>query len=598
MAAERGPLRVAVVGAGPAGIYVADALITRSTNPVAVDLFDRLPTPYGLLRYGVAPDHLKMKSMVRALQRTLDDDRVQFFGNVSIGTDVTVAELLADYHAVVYSFGASVDRRLGIPGEDLPGSYSATQFVSWYCGHPDSSDDTFDLSGPGVAVIGLGNVALDVARVLLRNPEELTGTDVPDDVLDTLRGSAVTDVHIVGRRGAQHAKFTHKELREIGELDGVAVHFDPAALVGLDPAETPGVRHNLEVFQEWASRSPVTAPRRLHVHLGVRPVQVLGQDRVSGLRLTDAEGRSRELPVQLVFRSLGNIGLGVPGVPLDAATGTIPTLDHRVIGGSVPIGEYAAGWIKRGATGVIGTNRSDATDTVKAILADESALRARGVAPGSAAALLRQRGVRLVNLAGWASIDAAEVQLGSARDSPRVKVARWDDLLLAGGVGAKRPGDATCEGGGMTAPNDVISRDDFYQQDERRRTSHVLSYGSGWKQPSWSDESHVIELMWFGATHELVAYYITYDWDRLAPGQLNRDDALATGLELGVDSGYGVGRILGDQDLATSEIDVELLATLGSDLECHELLWGWRWWQHHPDGLDHVRERIRARSAS
>jgi ferredoxin--NADP+ reductase len=436
MASDLDPLRVAVVGAGPAGIYVADALISRATTPVAVDLFDRLPTPYGLLRYGVAPDHLKMKSMVRALQRTLDDDRVRFLGNVSIGTDVTVAEMLADYHAVVYSFGASVDRRLGIPGESLPGSHPASTFVAWYSGHPDSTDAHFDLSATGVAVIGLGNVALDIARVLLRNPEELAPTDVPDYVLDALRASALTDLHIIGRRGPQYAKFTHKELREIGELDGVAVHFDPAALVGVPEADTPGVRHNLEVFREWATRSPTTAARRLHVHLGVTPTEILGEDKVEGLRIANNAGDTRDIPVQLIFPSLGTVGLGVPDVPFDPATGTIPTVEHRVVGGSSTIGEYAAGWIKRGATGVIGTNRSDATDTVKVLLDDEAELRNREVSPGSVLDLLRERNVDWVDLSGWSAIDAAEIQLGSGRDSPRIKLARWEELLKAG----RRPG--------------------------------------------------------------------------------------------------------------------------------------------------------------
>jgi ferredoxin--NADP+ reductase len=426
------PLRVAVVGAGPAGIYVADALIGRCTGAVEVDMFDRLPTPYGLLRYGVAPDHVKMKTLVKALQRTLDDDRVSFFGGVSIGTDITVSELLADYHAVVYSFGASADRRLGIPGEDLPGSHSATEFVSWYCGHPDYADASFDLTATSVVVIGLGNVALDVARVLLRNADEMSSTDVPDDVLAALRASAVTDVHIVGRRGPQYAKFTHKELRELGELDGVDVSLDPAVMVGIDDTDlSRGVRHNLEIFHEWTRRVPTTAPRRLHLHLGATPAQVLGTDRVEGLRVTQVAGGSLDIPAQLIFRSVGNLGLGLPGVPLDPATGTIPTEGHRVLGGTVPIGEYAAGWIKRGAVGVIGTNRSDATETVEALLADLEALRARDVRPGSAAELLRERGVAWVSLEGWTAIDAAEILLGRRRDSPRVKLASWGELAKA-----------------------------------------------------------------------------------------------------------------------------------------------------------------------
>jgi ferredoxin/flavodoxin---NADP+ reductase len=430
---EMAALRVAVVGAGPAGIYVADALISKASGRLQVDMFDRLPTPYGLLRYGVAPDHIKMKTLVKALQRTLDDERVSFFGGVSIGTDITVPELLADYHAVVYSFGASADRRLGIPGEDLPGSHSATEFVSWYCGHPDYADSSFDLTATSVVVIGLGNVALDVARVLLRNPEELSSTDVPGDVLDALRTSSVTDVHIVGRRGAQHAKFTHKELRELGELDGVDVCLDPSAMVGIDDTDlSRGVRHNLEILREWTERVPTTAPRRLHLHLGATPARVLGEDGVEGLRVSNVAGGSLDIPCQLIFRSVGNLGLGLPGVPLDEATGTIPTVDHRVVGGTVEPGEYAAGWIKRGAVGVIGTNRSDATETVEALLADSDVLLAREVHPGSTAELLRSRGVATVSLAGWSAIDAAEVLLGARRDSPRVKLARWDELLKAG----------------------------------------------------------------------------------------------------------------------------------------------------------------------
>jgi ferredoxin--NADP+ reductase len=427
------PLRVAVVGAGPAGIYVADALIGRSPGPVEVDMFDRLPTPYGLLRYGVAPDHLKMKTLVKALQRTLDDDRVSFFGGVSIGTDITVAELLADYHAVVYSFGASADRRLGIPGEDLPGSHSATEFVSWYCGHPDYADASFDLSATSVVVIGLGNVALDVARVLLRSPDELSSTDVPDSVLVALRNSSVTDVHIVGRRGPQHAKFTHKELRELGELDGVDVSLDPVVMVGIDDTDlSRGVKHNLEILREWTTRVPTTAPRHLHLHLGATPTQVLGTDSVEGLRVSHVAGGSLDIPAQLIFRSVGNLGLGLPGVPLDPASGTVPTDGHRVVGGTVPVGEYAAGWIKRGAVGVIGTNRSDATETVDALLADDAELRDRDVHPGSAAELLRSRGVSWVSLEGWSAIDAAEILLGERRDSPRVKLASWDELAKAG----------------------------------------------------------------------------------------------------------------------------------------------------------------------
>jgi ferredoxin/flavodoxin---NADP+ reductase len=431
MAGHEGGIRVAVVGAGPAGVYMAAALVDQPHVPTLVDIFDRLPTPFGLLRYGVAPDHLKMKALGTTLQRTLDHDGVRFFGNVHVGSDVTIAELLGDYNAVVYSYGAASDRRLGIPGEELPGSFAARQFVSWYCGDPDVSVAGFDLNARSAAVVGLGNVALDAARILVRNPDELVPTDVTDAVLEQLRKSAIAEVHIVGRRGPQHAKFTTKELRELGELEGVDVIVDPAALEGVGEIDDKAVRRNVEVFREWSQREPTGAPRRIQLHFNAKPVAIVGTDAVEALRVEHSDGSTEDLEVQLVLRSAGYRGVPMDGLPFDEETGTIAATDHRVQRAPGEVGEYACGWIKRGATGVIGTNRSDATATMRSLIADVDALREREVRPGSAIAAALERGATPVSLEGWAAIDAAEMALGAGRGSPRIKLASWDELIAA-----------------------------------------------------------------------------------------------------------------------------------------------------------------------
>jgi ferredoxin--NADP+ reductase len=430
---EEQTLRVAVVGAGPAGVYMAAALVDHPDLHARVDIFDRLPAPFGLLRYGVAPDHLKMKALSTTLQRILDHDRVNFFGNVELGRDVMVDELRADYHAVVYSYGAAGDRRLGIPGEDLPGSLAARQFVAWYCGDPDIAPAGFDLSAKSAVVIGLGNVALDAARILIRDPEELSATDVTDDVLEALRASSITEVHIVGRRGPQHAKFTTKELRELGELSGVDVVVDPADIADVENIGDKVVDRNLDVFREWSRRTPTGAPRRVIVHFFARPAEFLGTDAVEGLRVERPDGSTEDITAQLVLRSAGYRGVPLADVPFDDDTGTITVTDHRVVRDDASIGEYACGWIKRGATGVIGTNRSDATATAQIVASDVTALLARDTTPGSALDAARERGAKPVTLEGWAAIDAAEVALGTGRQSARIKLAHWDQLLDAGG---------------------------------------------------------------------------------------------------------------------------------------------------------------------
>jgi ferredoxin--NADP+ reductase len=364
---------------------------------------------------------------------------VRLFANVDVGQDVTVEELRERYDAVIYALGASEDRRIGIPGEDLPGSVSATAYVNWYNGHPEGALPDL-VHTQVVAVVGVGNVALDVARILLRDAEELSPTDVPQDVLAELRSSAVTDVHLLGRRGAQHAKFTTKELRELGELAGVAVVIDDGQLPS-DPPEgiTPLAVRNLAVLRSWAAREPEGARRRLHLHFGARPVEILGDDRVTGLRLERTSpdgvgsGETWVLPVDTVLRSVGYRGSVPDGVPFDESSCTIPSRDSRVLrDDAVAPGEYVVGWIKRGATGLLGTNRSCARDTVASLREDADALlTARGTDPGGVAGLLAERAVRYVDLEGWHAVVDAESRHGEPHGRGQVKISDWDSLVEA-----------------------------------------------------------------------------------------------------------------------------------------------------------------------
>ncbi len=439
-------LRVALVGSGPAGVYAADALLQR--GDVAVDVIDRLPAPYGLVRYGVAPDHLKIKSILLTLQKILEQPGVRFLGNVEVGRDLTLDDLHRHYDAVVFANGAAVDREIGVAGEDLPGSFSAREFVAWYSGHPDAALDRFTLEARSVAVIGVGNVAVDVARVLAKTADELRSTDLPDHVLDVLRRSRVEEIHMIGRRGPAQAKFTTKELRELGELTNADV-LVRADELQLDEASTaamaaqPMVRRNVEVLREWAGREPAGRPRRLHVRFLLRPIEVLGTDRMTGLRLERARldgaggvvplGDEEIIEAQMLLRSVGYLGLPVPGLPFDGRAGVVPHAGGRVLrdGGPAP-GEYVAGWIKRGPTGVIGTNKGDARETIAALLADAPALPAAPVRdPEAVLELLAGRGVRVVDWSGWAAIDAAERALGEGQGRSRVKIADRADLLRA-----------------------------------------------------------------------------------------------------------------------------------------------------------------------
>jgi ferredoxin/flavodoxin---NADP+ reductase len=443
-----GLLRVAVIGSGPAGIYAAEALVKQSEGRAQVDIFDRLPTPYGLVRYGVAPDHTSIKSIARYLQRVLEHPDVRFLGGVEFGRDVTRETLLDCYDAVIYATGAMVDRHLGIPGEDLVGSVAATDFVNWYCGHPDAADLPVDLSADSVAVIGVGNVAVDVVRILAKTAEELRATDVPDPVLTLLGGSGVRRIHMIGRRGPAQAKFTTKELRELGALPGAEVHvraedlrLDPASAALVDADRH--VRGNVKVMSEWAGRPAGDLPRRLDLRFWLRPVEILGTERVEGLRLErtglNDEGRVvgtgefETLPVGLVLRSVGYQSVPLPGVPFDPRAYVVPNIGGRVLGedGRPSPGEYVAGWIKRGPTGVIGTNKADAAETVRALLAD---LPGPSRERRSIETLLESSGVRVVTYDDWLGIDAGEIELARTLDrGERVKLAGWEALRRAYG---------------------------------------------------------------------------------------------------------------------------------------------------------------------
>jgi ferredoxin/flavodoxin---NADP+ reductase len=464
-------LQVAVVGSGPAGIYTAEALIKQAAKldppvTVQVDVLDRLPTPYGLVRYGVAPDHPSIRSIAGYLRNVLEHASVRFLGGVHLGDDVTREDLLASYDAVVYATGAMRDRRMGIPGEDLPGSYAATDFVNWYCGHPDAEAGAFTLDAESVAVVGVGNVAVDVARILVKDPAELSRTDIPQAVLEALMGSKVREVHMIGRRGPAQAKFTTKELRELGELSGVDIVIHPGEidLGAFDPtgqsaelAESDRrVRGNLTVIQDWAARTPEAAAgaeRRLTIRFWLRPVAVEGADRVSGLtvertRLDEqgkftGTGEFETIQAQMVFRSVGYQSVPLGGVPFDERSYTVPNAEGRVLGpdGAPLPGEYVAGWLKRGPTGVVGTNKSDAAGTVRSLLADltgpvgpaAGGASAGGLVPSGPSARRRsreeffaelaERGVRPVSYADWLRVEQAEAELGvSLGRGERVKI--------------------------------------------------------------------------------------------------------------------------------------------------------------------------------
>ena len=454
------PLRVAIIGAGPTGFYVADHLLRNTGVAVEVDMFDRLPTPYGLVRLGVAPDHQKIKFVTNAFDKVAASPGFRFFGGVDFGKHVTLADLKTHYHQIVYCTGAQTDRRMGIPGEDLAGSHPATEFVAWYNGHPDYRDCVFDLSQESVAVVGVGNVAVDVVRILCRTPEELATTDIADYALEALKKSRVKEVYLLGRRGPAQAAFTNPEIRELGELPDADISADPAE-VELDPLSRAAVERSqdratakkVEILREYAQRPAAGRSRRLVLRFLVSPVELIGDDagRVAAMRLVRNElyatstgalqpratDRFETIPVGLVFRSVGYRGVPLASVPFNESWGVILNDKGRVLdpGTKQPlVGEYTAGWIKRGPTGVIGTNKPDAAETVECMFEDlalGAVLEPAHPEAAAADALVRQRQPSFVSYADWLKLDAIEVAQGRAQGRPRVKLTSVEEMLAA-----------------------------------------------------------------------------------------------------------------------------------------------------------------------
>lgn len=454
------PLRVAIFGSGPAGFYAAGELLKQKDVAVCVDMFDRLPTPYGLVRGGVAPDHQKIKAVIRQYEKIAGRPGFRFFGNVTFGEDVLLDEVLGHYHQVLFSTGAESDRRLGIPGEDLPGSDPATIFVGWYNGHPDYRDLQYDLSRvERVAVIGNGNVAMDVTRILARSIEELSTTDIADYALETLEKSAVKEIYLLGRRGPAQAAFTNPEIRELTEMQVADLVVRPADLEldeanaeFLAQAEDRVHQGNMDILTAQIPRGEGTKPKKVRARFFVSPVEIYGQDAVTGLKLernrllkddggtlrARGTGKYEELPdVQMVFRSIGYKGHPLKGVPFDEREGIIPNTDGRVIDPDTQAAVarlYVAGWIKRGPSGVVGTNKPDAIETVSLMLED---LHDGGVpdgvqtAPEAAPALLDRKGVRFVSFADWQYLDRIEVEAGRERGKPREKLTTVTEMLAA-----------------------------------------------------------------------------------------------------------------------------------------------------------------------
>ena len=442
--------RAAIIGAGPSGFYAAEQLLKAEFE---VDLYEALPTPFGLVRFGVAPDHPKIKSVTRIYEKTAQHPAFRFFGGVRFGEHVSRAELLERYHAVVYAYGTMTDNRLGIPGEDRPGSHSATEFVAWYNGHPDHAEHRFDLDAERAVVVGNGNVALDVARMLVLASDELAPTDTADHALEALGAACVTDVVLLGRRGPAEAAFTNPELRELGELARADLLVDPAQLDGAAEPDDTTRRRNVEILRDYAQRTPTGRSHRIELRFLRSPLEVLGDGehgRVTGLRVainrlvTGADGRMRAEPTGeeeiidcgLVLRSIGYRGVPVAGVPFDERRGLIRNEGGRVCDDDGPCrGEYAVGWIKRGPSGVIGTNKKCSADTVGRLLEDADGGRLGDPMAPDAAAVLEWLGARvpgLVTWEGWQAIDAHERSLGEPAGRPRVKLVRTEQLIQVG----------------------------------------------------------------------------------------------------------------------------------------------------------------------
>jgi ferredoxin--NADP+ reductase len=420
-------LHVAIVGAGPAGIYAGNILSNQYPD-VEIDLFDSLPAPYGLIRYGVAPDHPRIKGIVNSLHEMLNDGKIRFYGNVTFGVDLTLEDIRKHYHAVIFATGAIKDAELNIPGVDLPGSYGAADFVAWYDGHPDYPR-TWPLEAKQVAVLGNGNVALDVARVLAKHADDMLSTDIPANVYEGLKQSPVTDVHVFGRRGPANIKFTPIELRELGEVEDVdIVLYDEDFAEGWFDEDAEGVTNQHKVMarimESWRERELTGASRRLHLHFYSTPVEILGDYKVTGIKFQrTGTDKFFEHEVQAVYRAIGYFGSALPEIPFDEKLGVITNQ-----GGRVADGIYATGWIKRGPIGLIGHTKSDATETIENLVADVDKLT-DPQAPGEVLATLSERGVQYTDWQGWLKLDAYEQSLGEKVNRERIKVVDRDEQV-------------------------------------------------------------------------------------------------------------------------------------------------------------------------
>lgn len=451
------PLRVAIIGAGPAGFYAAESLLKRADLTVTIDFLNRFPTPFGLVRDGVAPDHQSIKNVIKVFDKILADPRVRFFGNVTYGVDIHHEELKEHYDQVIFAVGAQADRRMGIPGEDLPNSFPATAFVGWYNGHPDYHDLPLDLDVERAVVVGNGNVAMDVTRILVTSPEELAKTDIADHALVRLHASKVREVVLLGRRGAAQAAFTTPEVKEFGKLPGVDVVVDPAN-IALDPhseqelAEDRTAAANLEVLREYATRTEHTQPRRITMRFLASPKEILSENgRITGVLIEHNElvvdpnggqrakgtGQFEVIPCGLVLRSIGYKSVPIVGVPFDNATATFSNIAGRLTHpntGETYTGEYVVGWAKRGPTGLIGNNKPDSVATVESMLADLPELPGIDDAhrdPDRIVQLLRSRNVDIVTTPDWKKLDAFEMGLGKEQGRPRVKATTVEEMMAA-----------------------------------------------------------------------------------------------------------------------------------------------------------------------
>ncbi len=450
LGSENRPLRVAIVGSGPSGFYAADSLL-KSECVVDVDMFERLPVPFGLVRFGVAPDHLKIKNVTRVYDRTAQNERFSYFGNVAIGSDLTIPELREHYDAIVLAVGAASDRSLGIPGEDLVGSHAATEFVAWYNGHPDYRDCQFDLSGETAVVIGQGNVAIDVARILAKTVDELRESDIANHALEALAESKIKTIYLVGRRGPAQAAFTSAEIKEMGELADCDLRVSPAdmtlsdaSLTELEMSGNAGKKKNVTILTAYSQSPSENRGRVVDIRFFQSPVEITGEDRVeeivlgtntltgdAGAQRASDSGERETLACGLVFRSVGYRGVAMDHVPFHEAWGVFPHENGRVMEGDAPApGLYATGWIKRGPSGVIGTNKADSVETVGTLLGDLASLTpCSRPDSGAVRELLAERGVRVVTYEDWGKIDAAEIARGEKQGRCRDKLVTVDEML-------------------------------------------------------------------------------------------------------------------------------------------------------------------------